>query len=144
MSTQLESEFWNYKSMFPWKWIQRNRPKMLKSDASAEGHLKVPQLHFWKIIFFWPYLKYYNNLRITKRSFFWVVLKGFILQFVRLCDLWSIVSFLESWIERCLNESESKRYSSHTSLGNMSNDERKQAPNLLTSPLFKIMYQSYS
>ncbi|XP_030646605.1 transcription factor RFX4 isoform X1 [Chanos chanos] len=29
----------------------------------------------------------------------------------------------ESWIERCLNESESKRYSSHTSLGNMSNDE---------------------
>lgn len=33
---------------------------------------------------------------------------------------------IESWIERCLNESESKRYSSHTSLGNMSNDERKQ------------------
>lgn len=33
---------------------------------------------------------------------------------------------LESWIERCLSESESKRYSSHTSLGNISNDERKQ------------------
>lgn len=32
----------------------------------------------------------------------------------------------ESWIERCLSESENKRYSSHTSLGNMSNDERKQ------------------
>lgn len=39
---------------------------------------------------------------------------------------WSLVFFIESWIERCLNESESKRYSSHTSLGNMSNDERKQ------------------
>ncbi len=50
-------------------------------------------------------------------------------QFVQLCDLWSVIHFfffLESWIERCLNESESKRYSSHTSLGNMSNDERKQ------------------
>lgn len=33
--------------------------------------------------------------------------------------------FLESWIERCLNESENKRYSSHTSLGNVSNDESK-------------------
>ncbi|XP_044535071.1 transcription factor RFX4 [Gracilinanus agilis] len=31
--------------------------------------------------------------------------------------------FSESWIERCLNESENKRYSSHTSLGNVSNDE---------------------
>uniref|UniRef100_W5NDR8 Regulatory factor X, 4 n=1 Tax=Lepisosteus oculatus TaxID=7918 RepID=W5NDR8_LEPOC len=30
----------------------------------------------------------------------------------------------ESWIERCLSESETKRYSSHTSLGNMSNDEK--------------------
>ncbi|MEE6478196.1 hypothetical protein FKM82_011776 [Ascaphus truei] len=29
----------------------------------------------------------------------------------------------ESWIERCLSESENKRYSSHTSLGNVSNDE---------------------
>ncbi|KAE8613778.1 hypothetical protein XENTR_v10007868 [Xenopus tropicalis] len=29
----------------------------------------------------------------------------------------------ESWIERCLSESENKRYSSHTSLGNISNDE---------------------
>ncbi|KAM4747405.1 transcription factor RFX4 isoform 1-T1 [Rhinophrynus dorsalis] len=29
----------------------------------------------------------------------------------------------ESWIERCLIESENKRYSSHTSLGNVSNDE---------------------
>lgn len=34
-------------------------------------------------------------------------------------------SFSESWIERCLNESENKRYSSHTSLGNVSNDESK-------------------
>lgn len=33
--------------------------------------------------------------------------------------------FLESWIERCLNESENKRYSSHTSLGTVSNDESK-------------------
>lgn len=33
--------------------------------------------------------------------------------------------FAESWIERCLNESENKRYSSHTSLGNVSNDESK-------------------
>ncbi|XP_069084453.1 transcription factor RFX4 isoform X2 [Pleurodeles waltl] len=29
----------------------------------------------------------------------------------------------ESWIERCLSENDSKRYSSHTSLGNLSNDE---------------------
>ncbi|XP_069484358.1 transcription factor RFX4 isoform X3 [Ambystoma mexicanum] len=29
----------------------------------------------------------------------------------------------ESWIERCLSESENKRYSSHNSLGNLSNDE---------------------
>ncbi|XP_018107448.1 transcription factor RFX4 isoform X5 [Xenopus laevis] len=29
----------------------------------------------------------------------------------------------ESWIERCLSESENKCYSSHTSLGNISNDE---------------------
>lgn len=43
----------------------------------------------------------------------------------RLCDEVRCV-FPESWIERCLNESESKRYSSHTSLGNMSNDERKR------------------
>ncbi|KAK7891115.1 hypothetical protein WMY93_023078 [Mugilogobius chulae] len=35
----------------------------------------------------------------------------------------------ESWIERCLNESESKRYSSHTSLGNMSNDENEEKEN---------------
>uniref|UniRef100_A0A3Q3ILC8 RFX-type winged-helix domain-containing protein n=1 Tax=Monopterus albus TaxID=43700 RepID=A0A3Q3ILC8_MONAL len=35
----------------------------------------------------------------------------------------------ESWIERCLNESESKRYSSHTSLGNMSNDEHEEKEN---------------
>lgn len=47
------------------------------------------------------------------------------LSFSRLCDEFCCV-FAESWIERCLNESESKRYSSHTSLGNMSNDERKQ------------------
>uniref|UniRef100_A0A4W6E7M2 Regulatory factor X, 4 n=1 Tax=Lates calcarifer TaxID=8187 RepID=A0A4W6E7M2_LATCA len=33
------------------------------------------------------------------------------------------------WIERCLNESESKRYSSHTSLGNMSNDEHEEKEN---------------
>lgn len=33
--------------------------------------------------------------------------------------------FAESWIERCLSESENKRYSSHTSLGNVSNDESK-------------------
>ncbi|KAF3854661.1 hypothetical protein F7725_022716 [Dissostichus mawsoni] len=39
------------------------------------------------------------------------------------------MSFLESWIERCLNESESKRYSSHTSLGNMSNDEHEEKEN---------------
>ncbi|TRY85202.1 hypothetical protein DNTS_009248 [Danionella cerebrum] len=31
----------------------------------------------------------------------------------------------ESWIERCLNESESKRFSSHSSMGNISNDESK-------------------
>lgn len=31
----------------------------------------------------------------------------------------------ESWIERCLIESESKPYSSHSSLGNMSMDESK-------------------
>lgn len=43
-----------------------------------------------------------------------------ILQFYDLLSL-----FLESWIERCLNESENKRYSSHTSLGNVSNDESK-------------------
>lgn len=36
-----------------------------------------------------------------------------------------LCSFAESWIERCLNESENKRYSSHTSLGNVSNDESK-------------------
>ncbi|CAB1313625.1 unnamed protein product [Coregonus sp. 'balchen'] len=35
----------------------------------------------------------------------------------------------ESWIERCLNESESKRYSSHTSLGNTSNDENEEKEN---------------
>ncbi|KAM4553395.1 transcription factor RFX4 isoform 1-T1 [Fundulus diaphanus] len=35
----------------------------------------------------------------------------------------------ESWIERCLNESESKRYSSHTSLENMSNDEHEEKEN---------------
>ncbi|XP_051790482.1 transcription factor RFX4 isoform X1 [Erpetoichthys calabaricus] len=35
----------------------------------------------------------------------------------------------ESWIERCLSESESKRYSSHTSLGNMSNDENEEKEN---------------
>lgn len=35
------------------------------------------------------------------------------------------IIFAESWIERCLNESENKRYSSHTSLGNVSNDESK-------------------
>ncbi|XP_060778910.1 transcription factor RFX4 isoform X2 [Neoarius graeffei] len=35
----------------------------------------------------------------------------------------------ESWIERCLNESESKPYSSHTSLGNMSTDENEEKEN---------------
>uniref|UniRef100_A0A8C9UXD9 Regulatory factor X, 4 n=1 Tax=Scleropages formosus TaxID=113540 RepID=A0A8C9UXD9_SCLFO len=35
----------------------------------------------------------------------------------------------ESWIERCLSESENKRYSSHTSLGNMSNDENEEKEN---------------
>ncbi|XP_072511925.1 transcription factor RFX4 isoform X4 [Notamacropus eugenii] len=35
----------------------------------------------------------------------------------------------ESWIERCLNESENKRYSSHTSLGNGSNDENEEKEN---------------
>ncbi|KAG7454769.1 hypothetical protein MATL_G00263210 [Megalops atlanticus] len=35
----------------------------------------------------------------------------------------------ESWIERCLSESETKRYSSHTSLGNMSNDENEEKEN---------------
>ncbi|KAJ8391989.1 hypothetical protein AAFF_G00082990 [Aldrovandia affinis] len=35
----------------------------------------------------------------------------------------------ESWIERCLSESESKRYSSQTSLGNMSNDENEEKEN---------------
>ncbi|CAL8356974.1 unnamed protein product [Lota lota] len=35
----------------------------------------------------------------------------------------------ESWIERCLNESESKRYSSPTSLGNMSTDEHEEKEN---------------
>uniref|UniRef100_A0A8D0R778 DNA-binding protein RFX6 n=1 Tax=Sus scrofa TaxID=9823 RepID=A0A8D0R778_PIG len=34
-----------------------------------------------------------------------------------------------SWIERCLNESENKRYSSHTSLGNVSNDENEEKEN---------------
>uniref|UniRef100_A0AAY4BQQ3 RFX-type winged-helix domain-containing protein n=1 Tax=Denticeps clupeoides TaxID=299321 RepID=A0AAY4BQQ3_9TELE len=34
-----------------------------------------------------------------------------------------------SWIERCLNESESKRYSSHTSLGNVSTDENEEKEN---------------
>ncbi|EGW09339.1 Transcription factor RFX4, partial [Cricetulus griseus] len=36
---------------------------------------------------------------------------------------------VESWIERCLNESENKRYSSHTSLGNVSNDENEEKEN---------------
>ncbi|XP_077195817.1 transcription factor RFX4 isoform X5 [Paroedura picta] len=35
----------------------------------------------------------------------------------------------ESWIERCLSESENKRYSSHTSLGNVSNDENEEKEN---------------
>ncbi|XP_007893604.1 transcription factor RFX4 isoform X1 [Callorhinchus milii] len=36
----------------------------------------------------------------------------------------------ESWIERCLNESESKRFTSHTSLGNVSNsDEHEEKEN---------------
>ncbi|XP_043944078.1 transcription factor RFX4 isoform X2 [Protopterus annectens] len=35
----------------------------------------------------------------------------------------------ESWIERCLSESESKRYSSHASLGNVSNDENEEKEN---------------
>ncbi|XP_023657731.1 transcription factor RFX4 isoform X1 [Paramormyrops kingsleyae] len=35
----------------------------------------------------------------------------------------------ESWIERCLIESESKRYSSHNSLGNMTNDENEEKEN---------------
>ncbi|XP_061780557.1 transcription factor RFX4 isoform X1 [Nerophis lumbriciformis] len=35
----------------------------------------------------------------------------------------------ESWIERCLNESEIKRYSSHMSLGNMSTDEHEEKEN---------------
>nr|XP_005990889.1 PREDICTED: transcription factor RFX4 isoform X1 [Latimeria chalumnae] len=35
----------------------------------------------------------------------------------------------ESWIERCLSESEGKRYSSHTSLGNVSNDENEEKEN---------------
>ncbi|KAH0616965.1 hypothetical protein JD844_028484 [Phrynosoma platyrhinos] len=38
-------------------------------------------------------------------------------------------SFAESWIERCLSESENKRYSSHTSLGNVSNDENEEKEN---------------
>uniref|UniRef100_A0A673LVG0 Transcription factor RFX4-like n=1 Tax=Sinocyclocheilus rhinocerous TaxID=307959 RepID=A0A673LVG0_9TELE len=33
---------------------------------------------------------------------------------------------IPSWIERCLNESESRRFSSHSSIGNMSNDESKR------------------
>lgn len=40
-------------------------------------------------------------------------------------DFLFIFSSVESWIERCLNESENKRYPSHTSLGNVSNDESK-------------------
>ncbi|XP_074757253.1 transcription factor RFX4 [Athene noctua] len=39
------------------------------------------------------------------------------------------VAGAESWIERCLNESENKRYSSHTSLGNVSNDENEEKEN---------------
>ncbi|XP_026143109.1 transcription factor RFX4 isoform X3 [Carassius auratus] len=35
----------------------------------------------------------------------------------------------ESWIERCLNESECKRFSSHSSIGNMSNDENEEKEN---------------
>ncbi|KAM6438103.1 transcription factor RFX4 isoform 4-T4 [Liasis olivaceus] len=35
----------------------------------------------------------------------------------------------ESWIERCLSESENKRYSSHTSLANVSNDENEEKEN---------------
>ncbi|XP_030070669.1 transcription factor RFX4 [Microcaecilia unicolor] len=35
----------------------------------------------------------------------------------------------ESWIERCLSESENKRYSSHASLGNVSNDESEEKEN---------------
>ncbi|XP_061085549.1 transcription factor RFX4 [Conger conger] len=35
----------------------------------------------------------------------------------------------ESWIERCLSESDSKRYSSHTSLGNMSTEENEEKEN---------------
>ncbi|KAF7240631.1 Transcription factor RFX4, partial [Varanus komodoensis] len=34
-----------------------------------------------------------------------------------------------SWIERCLSESENKRYASHTSLGNVSNDENEEKEN---------------
>lgn len=41
------------------------------------------------------------------------------------CNFVIFFLFSESWIERCLNESENKRYSSHTSLGNVSNDESK-------------------
>ncbi|XP_076841145.1 transcription factor RFX4 isoform X1 [Brachyhypopomus gauderio] len=35
----------------------------------------------------------------------------------------------ESWIERCLNEGESKRLSCHATLGNMSNDENEEKEN---------------
>lgn len=43
----------------------------------------------------------------------------------QVCNFVIFFLFSESWIERCLNESENKRYSSHTSLGNVSNDESK-------------------
>ncbi|XP_029453412.1 LOW QUALITY PROTEIN: transcription factor RFX4 [Rhinatrema bivittatum] len=35
----------------------------------------------------------------------------------------------QSWIERCLSESENKRYSSHGSLGNISNDDNDEKEN---------------
>ncbi|XP_056373282.1 transcription factor RFX4 isoform X2 [Hyla sarda] len=40
----------------------------------------------------------------------------------------------ESWIERCLSESENKRYSSHTSLGNVSNEENEEKENRASKP----------
>lgn len=59
----------------------------------------------------------------------WAFKSNALMMFLSLCKHqqcdFLYFSFLESWIERCLNESENKRYSSHTSLGNVSNDESK-------------------
>lgn len=125
------SSFWRKIILSKYYW-EMNTPELVGFDQELlEWGFKLPFcLHTtWQTVHVEPLVKpspghstsqmkadgHSRNLKASA-VFLWAA----ILQF---CDF--SFFFSESWIERCLNESENKRYSSHTSLGNVSNDESK-------------------